>query len=92
MIAEHLRKGVHVDEQLEYGFGTAVFVLDYTSGKIKPEEAERAFGEVTKENFWRMWPGVKQWAETVWQIIEDERGDMARPVEDEELDEVGGGG
>ena len=80
------------EEQLEYGFTTAVFVLDHTSGKLTPDTAERDFGEVTKENFWRMWPGVKQWAETVWQIIEDERGEMARPVQDEELDEVGGGG
>jgi hypothetical protein len=81
-----------MDNQLEYGFGTAVFVLDHTAEKITPEEADRAFGEVTKENFWRMWPGIRSWAETLWQLLEDERGAMARPAEDEELDDVGGGG
>ena len=80
------------DEQLEYGFTTAVFVLDHTSRKIGAEDAERAFGDVAKENFWRMWPGIKQWAEELWHAIDDERGHMATPVEDDEYDEVGGGG
>ena len=52
-----------MDEQLEYGFGTAVYVLDHTAEKLSVEEAESGFGEVTKENFWRMWPDVRQWAE-----------------------------
>jgi hypothetical protein len=81
-----------MDEQLEYGFGTAVFVLDHTTGKLTSEDAERSFGEVTKENFWRMWPGIKEWAESLWKLIDDERGHLAQPVEDEELDDVGGGG
>ncbi|HYV00872.1 MAG TPA: hypothetical protein VEM93_00795 [Actinomycetota bacterium] len=81
-----------MQDQLEYGFGTAIFVLDHTAEKISPEEAERSFGEVTKENFWRMWPDVKQWADALWRSLEDERSSMARPVLDEELDEVGGGG
>jgi hypothetical protein len=81
-----------MDEQLEYGFSTAVFVLDYTADKATPEEAERSFSETSKENFWRMWPDVREWAESLWQRIEDERGAMARPAEDEDLDDVGGGG
>ena len=39
-----------------------------------------------------MWPTVKDWAEQLWQAIDDERRDMASPVQDDELDEVGGGG
>jgi hypothetical protein len=81
-----------MDENVEYGFGTAIFVLDYTSEKISPADADRTFGEVTKENFWRMWPDVKKWADELWHVLEDERGDQARPALDEELDDVGGGG
>jgi hypothetical protein len=81
-----------MDQQLEYGFTTAVFVLDHTAGKISPAEADSGFGEVTKENFWRMWPEVRSWAEELWQRLEDERGNASRPVEDEDLDDVGGGG
>ena len=77
---------------LEYGFGTAVFVMDHVAGKVAATDAERDFNEVTKENFWRMWPDIREWGEQLWQVLEDERGDMARPAVDEELDEVGGGG
>jgi hypothetical protein len=80
------------DEQLEYGFTTAVFVLDHTARKLSPDDAEREFGETAKENFWRMWPVVREWADELHRQIEDERGHMATPVEDEEIDEVGGGG
>jgi hypothetical protein len=81
-----------MDEQLEYGFGTAVYILDHTADKISTEEAESDFGEVTKENFWRMWPEIRQWAEALWQRLDDERGSQSRPAEDELADDVGGGG
>jgi hypothetical protein len=81
-----------VDEQLEYGFGTAVYVLDHTAEKLSVEDADRDFGEVTKENFWRMWPDVRQWAEALWQRLDEERGNQARPAEDDLVDDVGGGG
>ena len=32
-----------MDTQLEYGIGTAVFVLEHASEKLSPEEADRAF-------------------------------------------------
>ena len=81
-----------MDQQLEYGFTTAVFVLEHTADKITPDEADRDFTEVSKENFWRMWPAVREWAEELWRRLEDERGSPSRPVADEELDDVGGGG
>ena len=81
-----------MDEQLEHGFVTGVFVIDHTTQKITPDEAERSFGDVTKENFWRMWPVIREWAGSLWTLIDEERGDMARPAADEDLDDVGGGG
>jgi hypothetical protein len=39
-----------------------------------------------------MWPGIKDWADSLWQMIDEERGHMARPALDEDLDDVGGGG
>jgi hypothetical protein len=81
-----------MDAQLEYGFGTAVFVMEHVADKVTAETADREFNEVTKENFWRMWPAVREWGDALWHVLEDERGDMARPALDEELDDVGGGG
>jgi hypothetical protein len=80
------------DEQLEYGFSTAVFVLDHTVGKLEVAEAERTWSEVNKENFWRMWPEIREWAEALYQRIDDERRHSSSPVQDEEWDEVGGSG
>ena len=84
--------GERMDEQMEYGFTRAVFVLDHVAEKHTAVEAEREFTEVTKENFWRMWPDIREWAEALWTAIDEERGQMARPVEDDELDETGGSG
>ncbi|HJP66791.1 MAG TPA: hypothetical protein VKA30_10870 [Actinomycetota bacterium] len=81
-----------MDEQLEYGFGTAVYVLDHTADKLSAEDADSGFGEVTKENFWRMWPDIKTWADDLWRRLDDERRNQARPVEDDLADDVGGGG
>ena len=81
-----------MDDQVEYGFSTAIFVLEHVAEKTTAAEAERVFGEVAKENFWRMWPPIRDWAAELWQLIEDERGSSSRPVEDDDLDDVGGGG
>src|SRR6266542_1569825 len=85
-------EGATVDDQIEYGFTTAVFVLEHATDKLTPAEADSNFTEVTKENFWRMWPAIREWAESLWQRLEDERGAMSRPALDEEVDDVGGGG
>jgi hypothetical protein len=81
-----------MDEQLEYGFTTAVFVLDHVAAKVTADEAERTFTDVAKENFFRMWPAIRAWGEELWSAIDEERGEHARPVDDEDLDETGGGG
>jgi hypothetical protein len=79
-------------DQIEYGFTTAVFVMEHVAEKISAADAERSFNETSKENFWRVWPMVRDWGEELWQMLEDERGHQARPALDEELDDVGGGG
>lgn len=81
-----------MDNQLEYAFVTAVFVLDHTTQKISAAEAERDFSETSKENFWQTWPEVREWVESLWQRLEDERRASSRPVEDGDVDDVGGGG
>jgi hypothetical protein len=80
------------DDQVEYGFVTAVFVLEHVSEKSTPLDADRRFTETTKENFRRMWPAIREWSEELWQLLQDERGSAARPVVDEDVDDVGGGG
>ncbi|MBI4260040.1 MAG: hypothetical protein HY658_05695 [Actinobacteria bacterium] len=80
-----------MDEQLEFGFTTAVFVLDHVAEKVPADEADREFTDVAKENFWRMWPHVRAWAEELWGLVDEERADAARPAEGDDFEELGGG-
>ncbi len=80
-------------EDIEHAFGTAIFILDHTLQKTSAKEALRTFGDVTQENFWRMWPEIRDWAEDLWHEIEEERGLHASPVDDDDDHlETGGSG
>lgn len=79
-------------EDIEHSFGTAVFILDHTVQKMSPDLALGRFGDTTQENFWRMWPQIKMWCDTLWNDIEDERGTHSQPHEEEGLLDLGEGG
>ena len=81
-------------EDTEHAFGTSIFILDHTVHRVSAEDAVRTFGDVTQENFWRMWPSIKEWADTVWSEIQEDRGRHSSPVGDDDDDhaELGGGG
>lgn len=79
-------------EDIEHAFGTAVFILDHTVSKVSAHNALGSFGDVTQENFWRMWPQIKMWCDSLWNEIEEERGHHARPHDDDDPHESGGEG
>jgi hypothetical protein len=65
--------------------------LDAITREVPAEEASRLLDAATLEVFWRDWPHVRTWAETVWQRLGQDLAVPAQPVDDPELDEVGGG-
>lgn len=79
-------------EENEHAFGTAVFILDHTVQKVPPTTALSRFGDVTQENFWRMWPQIKMWCDALWVEIEEERGAHSTPADDDEHHELGEAG
>lgn len=79
-------------EDTEHAFGTAMFILDHTVQRTSADEAVRRFSHVTQENFWRMWPQIKAWADTVWDEIERDRGMHATPADMDDDLEIGTGG
>ena len=79
-------------EDNEHAFGTAIFILDHTVQKVPQSEALSRFGDLTQENFWRMWPQIKMWCDALWADIEDERGGHATPVDEDEDLEIGEAG
>jgi hypothetical protein len=79
-------------EDTEHAFGTAIFILDHTVQRISADEAVRRFGDVTQENFWRMWPQIRLWAESLYHHIEEDRRLHATPADEDEHLEIGGSG
>ncbi len=79
-------------DDVEHAFGTAVFIFDHTVQRVSAEEAVRKFGDVTQENFWRMWPQIKMWADNLWDEIEEDRRLHATPADQDDDLELGGGG
>ena len=79
-------------DDIEHAFGTAIFIMDHTVQKMSADAALGTFGDLTQENFWRMWPQIKLWCDTLWNDIEDERGTHAQPHDEESFDELGGSG
>lgn len=76
----------------EHAFNTAIFVLDHTAERVTAEEALNAFGDMTQESFWRMWPDIRAWGEALWHDIEEERGHRSVPADEEDDHaELGGG-
>lgn len=80
-------------EDTEHAFGTAIFILDHTVERTSVDDALSRYGDVTQENFWRMWPQIKAWGDGLWAQIEGERRHHSSPVGDDDDDhtELGGG-
>jgi hypothetical protein len=59
---------------------------------VTVDDAHATLDETTLEVFWREWPSLRSWAESLWQRLNDDLAAPARPVTDPDLDEVGDGG
>jgi hypothetical protein len=59
---------------------------------VTAERAHVQFDEVTLQVFWLKWPGLSEWAGSLWKMLSDELAGPASPYHDAELDEVGGSG
>jgi hypothetical protein len=57
---------------------------------ITAERAHAQFDELTLQVFWLKWPGLSQWAGSLWKMLSDDLADPASPHHEDELHEVGG--
>jgi hypothetical protein len=57
---------------------------------VTPERAHAQFDELTLQVFWLKWPGLSEWAGSLWQMLSQELADPSSPHHDAELHEVGG--
>ena len=64
--------------------------LEEIRDAVTAEHAYVQFDEVTLQVFWLKWPGLSEWAGSLWKMLSDELAGPASPYHDAELDEVGG--
>jgi hypothetical protein len=75
----------------EQAFQDAILTLESHAQETKAPETWRALSDQATEDFFRAWPQVRAWGEWLWQLIDNERGEKAAPVNDPELEETGEG-
>ncbi len=66
--------------------------LEEVRDSITAQAAHAQFDELTLQVFWLKWPGLAQWAGSLWKMLSDDLAGPASPHHDPELDEVGGSG
>jgi hypothetical protein len=66
--------------------------LEAVTREVTVDDAHSRLDEATLEVFWRDWPSLRGWAESLGQRLNDDLATPARPVTDPDLDEVGDGG
>ena len=66
--------------------------LDAVADEVTPDEALHVIDDVTLEVFWRDWPQISAWAESLWQRLDEDLAGPATPPRDPDLDEVGESG
>lgn len=65
--------------------------LERVADAIDPDRARDEIDTATLQNFWRDWPRLSAWAGALWRLLNEDLGAPASPVEDPEIEEVGGG-
>lgn len=71
---------------------TLLSELEAITQQVSADEAEAVLDEATLQVFWRDWPPLRSWAESLWQRLQSDLAVPATPVTDPELDEVGESG
>jgi hypothetical protein len=64
--------------------------LEEIRDEITAVHAHAVFDETTLQVFWKKWPGLAEWAGSLWMMLSEEMAGPTTPYVDAELDEVGG--
>ena len=66
--------------------------LEEVADTLTTEEAVRTIDDASLQVFWRDWPQLSKWAGALWRRLDQDLAAPARPLQDPDLDEVGGSG
>ena len=70
----------------------ALAQLEGVADTMTPEEAAARMDDASLQVFWRDWPQVSAWAGALWRKLNEDLAAPSRPLQDADLDEVGGSG
>ena len=70
----------------------AMEAFDAVASELTPEAALEQLDETSLQMFWRDWPHISSWAGALWRKLSEDLAEPATPVQDHDLDEVGGEG
>ena len=70
----------------EQSFHEAILALESLAKEEKAPDAWRAMGETTVEDFWRAWPEIRGWGQWLWQLVDGERAEHAKPDDQTDVD------
>jgi hypothetical protein len=65
--------------------------LTQIAAAIRPQDAPGEFDETVTEVFYRDWPTIRSWAESLWQHLNGDLGRAALPDADPKSPETGTG-
>lgn len=64
--------------------------LEEVRDAITPTRAHTDFDATTLQVFWKKWPGLAEWAGSLWMMLSEELAAPTTPYHDADLHEVGG--
>jgi hypothetical protein len=71
-------------------FLNLIHELEEVRDEISAQRAHAEFDQTTLQVFWKKWPGLSEWAGSLWMMLSEELAGPTTPYGDAELDEVGG--
>jgi hypothetical protein len=83
------QKGDFMDDAASR-FLDVIHDLEEIKDEITAVQAHVVFDETTLQVFWKKWPGLAEWAGSLWMMLSEEMAGPTTPYNDAELDEVGG--
>lgn len=69
----------------------AITALEQVADELTPDAAVDELDSAALQTFWREWPDVASWAGALWRRLNEDLAAPARPQQDPQRDEVGGG-
>lgn len=81
-----------MDDKLSDRLVDALSSLEDVADEVTAHDAAATLDEATLQVFWRQWPRLGAWAGALWRELNQDLMAPSSPLDDPDVDEVGGEG